>query len=77
MLRALALTLALVPSPQQNTDALNNGAAEYLSPLEEVITELTEVLETADKHPGTREKVQLKYKQVSFYKKRLQFRICH
>ncbi|XP_068748503.1 N-alpha-acetyltransferase 25, NatB auxiliary subunit-like isoform X1 [Montipora capricornis] len=57
MLRALALTLALVPSPQQNTDALNNGAAEYLSPLEEVITELTEVLETADKHPGTREKL--------------------
>jgi len=36
---------------------MNNGAAEPVFPLEEVISELAEVLQEVDKHPGTREKV--------------------
>lgn len=57
VLRALALALSVVPSPPHNIQALNNGAAEPVFPLEEVITELTNVLQEVDKHPGTREKV--------------------
>ena len=58
MLRALALAFSLLPSPPQDEQAINNGASnEHLPPLEEVITELTEVLDMADKHPGTRERV--------------------
>ena len=37
--------------------AMNNGTAEPVFPLEQVIAELTEVLQEIDKHPGTREKV--------------------
>ena len=36
---------------------MNNGAAEPVFPLEEVMTELTDVLQEIDKHPGTREEV--------------------
>lgn len=56
MLRALALAFSLLPDPLQDERAINNGASnEHLSPLEEVITELADVLDMADKHPGTRE----------------------
>lgn len=56
MLRALALAFSLLPSPLEDERAVNNGASnEHLSPMEEVITELAEVLDMADKHPGTRE----------------------
>lgn len=58
MLRALALAFSLLPDPLQDERAINNGASnEHLSPLEEVITELADVLDMADKHPGTRETV--------------------
>lgn len=57
ILRALALALSLVPSPPQNIQAMNNGTAEPAFPLQEVITDLTDVLEEVDKHPGTRETV--------------------
>lgn len=58
MLRALALAFSLLPSPLEDEQAVNNGASnEHLSPMEEVITELAEVLDMADKHPGTRETV--------------------
>ena len=57
VLRALALALSVVPSPPHNIQAMNNGAAEPVFPLEEVITELTDVLQEVDKHPGTREEV--------------------
>ena len=57
VLRGLALAVSLVPKPQQNMQAMNNGTAEPVFPLEQVITELTEVLQEIDKHPGTREKV--------------------
>lgn len=57
ILRALALALSLVPSPPQNIQAMNNGTAEPAFPLHEVITDLTDVLEEVDKHPGTRETV--------------------
>ena len=58
MLRALALAFSLLPNPLQDERAINNGASnEHLSPLEEVITELADVLDMADKHPGTRETV--------------------
>ena len=57
VLRGLALTVSLVPKPPQNMQAMNNGTAEPVFPLEQVITELTEVLQEIDKHPGTREKV--------------------
>ena len=49
--------MSVVPSPPHNIQAMNNGAAEPVFPLEEVITELTDVLQELDKHPGTREKV--------------------
>lgn len=57
VLRGLALAVSLVPKPPQNMQAMNNGAAEPVFPLELVITELTEVLQEIEKHPGTREKV--------------------
>ena len=57
VLRGLALAVSLVPKPPQNMQAMNNGTAEPVFPLEQVITELTEVLREIDKHPGTREKV--------------------
>ena len=58
MLRALAVAFSLLPDPLQDERAINNGASnEHLSPLEEVITELADVLDMADKHPGTRETV--------------------
>lgn len=57
ILRALALALSLVPSPPQNIQAMNNGTAEPVFPLQEVITDLRDLLEEVDKHPGTRETV--------------------
>lgn len=57
VLRGLALSVSLVPKPPQNMQAMNNGTAEPVFPLEQVVTELTEVLQEIEKHPGTREKV--------------------
>ncbi|KAM7443003.1 N-alpha-acetyltransferase 25 [Porites harrisoni] len=59
VLRGLALSVSLVPKPPQNMQAMNNGTAEPVFPLEQVITELTEVLQEIEKHPGTREKLPL------------------
>lgn len=57
VLRALALAVSIVPKPPHNVQGMNNGAAEPVFPLEEVICELAEVLQEVDKHPGTRQKV--------------------
>ena len=69
MLRALALAFSLLPDPRQDEQAINNGASnEHLSPLEEVITELADVLDMADKHPGTRETVGSELEEESVFK---------
>ena len=69
MLRALALAFSLLPDPRQDEQAIKNGASnEHLSPLEEVITELADVLDMADKHPGTRETVGSELEEESVFK---------
>ena len=57
MLRALAIAVSLIPKPPHNMQTINNGEAAPVNPLEEVISELKELLQEVDLHPGTRAKV--------------------
>ncbi|KAJ7387842.1 N-alpha-acetyltransferase 25, NatB auxiliary subunit [Desmophyllum pertusum] len=57
VLRALSIAVSLVPKPQTNMQTMNNGEAVPVFPLEEVISELKEILQEVDLHPGSRAKL--------------------
>lgn len=60
VLRALAISVSLVPKPPQNMQTMNNGEAVPDFPLAGGISELKEVLQEVELHPGIRAKVQAK-----------------